>query len=280
MIFLKSFELLSKATEESLLKKIKGKYQENIYPFGLFPTKNIQTINLQNITIFYGNNGSGKSTLLNIIAEKIKATRKQKFGNNKYFNQYVENCYSIFPEAPKEIRIITSDDVFDFLFDIRSINKEVNEIRRDLAGEYKLRRGGRIKGFYEYNEIKRRVVRYDTQSSFIRNKLNNNLNEQSNGESALIYFQNTIKENGIYLLDEPENSLSAAFQLKLMKFIEESARFFDCQFIISTHSPFLLSLRNSVIYNLDDPENVNVKWSDLPNVKAYYEFFKKHEGRF
>ena len=40
----------------------------------------------------------------------------------------------------------------------------------------------------------------------------------------------------LYLLDEPENSLSAELQLDLLKFIENSARFYNCQFIISTHS--------------------------------------------
>ena len=31
---------------------------------------------------------------------------------------------------------------------------------------------------------------------------------------------------------------------KLKKFIEDSVRFYNCQFIISTHSPFLLNLNN------------------------------------
>ena len=84
----------------------------------------------------------------------------------------------------------------------------------------------------------------------------------------------------MYLLDEPENSLSPDRQQELLKFLEDSARFFGCQFLISTHSPFLLSMRNAKIYDMDE-EVVDVKrWTELENVRVYYEFFKKHEGEF
>lgn len=79
----------------------------------------------------------------------------------------------------------------------------------------------------------------------------NNIHEYSNGESAYKYFLEKIEEGGLYILDEPENSLSPKRQLKLVKFIEESARYFDCQFIISTHSPFLLAIQGAKIYDLD-----------------------------
>lgn len=56
--------------------------------------------------------------------------------------------------------------------------------------------------------------------------------------------------------------------------------FFGCQFIIATHSPFLLSMPQAKIYDLDE-EIVDVKkWYELENVKAYYDFFKKHEQEF
>jgi predicted ATPase len=82
------------------------------------------------------------------------------------------------------------------------------------------------------------------------------------------------------LLDEPENSLSPERQQELLKFLEDSARFFGCQFIIATHSPFLLSMRGAKIYDLDE-EVVDVKrWTELKNVRAYYEFFQRHEREF
>ena len=107
-----------------------------------------------------------------------------------------------------------------------------------------------------------------------------NVREHSNGESAFIYFSEKIKENGLYLLDEPENSLSPERQQELLRFLQDSARFFGCQFIIATHSPFLLSMNGAKIYDMDE-EPVDVKrWTELENVRAYYDFFKKHEHEF
>ena len=120
-----------------------------------------------------------------------------------------------------------------------------------------------------------------TMSRYVRDRLgNNNIVEQSNGESALMFWEREIKEDSIYILDEPENSLSAENQLKLKKFIEESTRFYNCQFIISTHSPFLLNLLEAKIYDLDEDGVPSKDWTELPNVKIYYNFFKKHANEF
>ncbi len=107
-----------------------------------------------------------------------------------------------------------------------------------------------------------------------------NAREHSNGESALKYFSESLGENGLYLLDEPENSLSPDKELELMKLIEDSVRFFGCQFIIATHSPFLLSMREAKIYDMDENPIAVKRWNEIPNVRTYYEFFKLHEGAF
>ena len=107
-----------------------------------------------------------------------------------------------------------------------------------------------------------------------------NIDGHSNGESAFKYFIEKIQENGLYILDEPENSLSPKRQLELKQFIEDSARFYRCQFIISTHSPFLLSIKSAKIYDLDTNPVVTQKWTELENVKTYYEFFKANKDGF
>ena len=133
----------------------------------------------------------------------------------------------------------------------------------------------------DYEQLKKVcLARSNTQSKYVRRNLMDNVREHSNGESAFLYFTDKIKENGLYLLDEPENSLSPAKQQELLKFLEDSARFFGCQFIIATHSPFLLSMRGAKIYDMDE-DVVDVKrWTELENVKSYYHFFKKYEGEF
>ena len=69
-------------------------------------------------------------------------------------------------------------------------------------------------------------------------------------------------------------------QQELLKFLEDSARFFGCQFIIATHSPFILSMNGAKIYDMDETPVQVKRWTQLANVRAYYEFFKAHEGEF
>ena len=59
-----------------------------------------------------------------------------------------------------------------------------------------------------------------------------------------------------------------------------AARFYNCQFIISTHSPFLLGLEGAKIYDLDEMPVSVKKWEELDNVKVYYSFFKENKDKF
>lgn len=234
--------------------------------------------------MFYGGNGSGKSTLLNIISSKLGASRRSPFDKGVFFDMYVDRCEcEMSYEEPLEIKIITSDDVFDYLLDVRSINAHVNRRKEKLSREYLSNKyDSDSDNFANYEKIKNAVdARSKTMSKYVRDRLsNNNIIEQSNGESAIVFWEKEIKENSIYILDEPENSLSAENQIKLQKFIEDSARFYNCQFIISTHSPFLLATKDAKIYNLDETPVKPEKWVNLPNVRLFYDFFKEKEKEF
>ena len=81
-------------------------------------------------------------------------------------------------------------------------------------------------------------------------------------------------------MDEPENSLSPERQLELVEFLGNSIRFFGCQIIMATHSPFLLSMKEAKIYDLDELPVVAKRWTELPNVRVYYDFFMKHNKDF
>ena len=115
---------------------------------------------------------------------------------------------------------------------------------------------------------------------FVRDRVMRNVQERSNGESALMYFTEEIKQDALYLLDEPENSLSAEFQLELKTFLEASVRAYNCQFIISTHSPFLLSMPGAVIYDLDVTPPQIRSWTEIKNVRIYHDFFEAHHRDF
>ena len=94
------------------------------------------------------------------------------------------------------------------------------------------------------------------------------------------YFIDHISENALYLLDEPENSLSYSLQKELTKYISDSARHFGCQFIIATHSPILLSISDSIIYDLDETPVKTKKWTELENVKLLFDFFEEKRSEF
>lgn len=292
MLYLKSFTLPNDERELDYLFR-SGKldmqcYASNQYPFGIFPHKRLSKIEFEPITIFYGGNGSGKSTILNIIAEKLKLERSAPFNNSPIIEDYLALCrYALSygtPYLPDGSSIITSDGVFDYLLDIRAINEGIDRRREELLREYKLTRdeGFQMNSLDDYEELRRHnEARRGTKSQYVAKRLQGTeYRMHSNGESAFAYFTNKIKANSLYLLDEPENSLSAKLQRELATFLEEAVRFYGCQLVISTHSPFLLSLRGARIYDLDgDPACVK-NWSELENIRAYYDLFESRRREF
>lgn len=284
MIYLTQFKFPDVEREYDFLMGMRRTCYDSFYPFQVLTKNNLQVLDFEPITILYGGNGSGKSTALNVIAEKLQLDRDTLFNRSNFFEDYTQMCeFEVAQEIPVNSRIVTSDDVFDFTLNLRTINDGINVKREDLFQEYLDVKYAKfqMKSLADYEQLKKvNMARSKTQSKYIRNNLMDNVREHSNGESAFIYFADKIKESGLYLLDEPENSLSPERQQELLQFIEDSARFFGCQFVIATHSPFLLSLKGAKIYDLDEnPVDVK-KWTELENVRVYYEFFKKHEREF
>ena len=254
------------------------------YPFRVLSEKGVRRIDFEPITIFHGGNGSGKTTALNVISEKTKVNRDSRYNNSKFYHEYVNMCaIRDLDKIHEASRIITSDDVFDYMLNMRCLNDGIDEKREDVLQEYLAAKYSRfkVKSIADYDMLKKvNKSRSKTQSGYAKSELMSNVREYSNGESAFKYFIEKIGENGLYILDEPENSLSPKRQMELKSYIEDSVRFFGCQFIISTHSPFLLSIRDAKIYNLDENPVAVRKWTELENVQTYYEFFKEHSREF
>ncbi|MDD6466714.1 MAG: AAA family ATPase [Erysipelotrichaceae bacterium] len=284
-MYFQTFQLPNESQEHDIICYYETRnIHTSYYPLGIFPPKQLKQITFELITIFCGDNGSGKTTLLNVIAEQLQARRKTIIDKGSYFHHYVESCHAKCDnETLKEIKMITSDDVFDSLSDIRSFNTEVNQEKELLSQQYrKAKYHDPNKRFQSYKELKDTCdARRQTMSKYIRGRLNSQtIPEFSNGETALTFWQREIREDGLYLLDEPENSLSAENQLRLKQYIEDSVRFYHCQFIIATHSPFLLNLKQAKIYDLDVTPVTTKNWTDVQNVKVYYQFFAEKQNEF
>ena len=284
MIYLSQFEFPHIETEYAFLHEVKHTCYDTVYPFQVLSRHQMREIEFAPVTIFYGGNGSGKTTALNVIAEKLHLQRDTLYNRSNFFENYTKLCrFTTAQQIPNHSRMITSDDVFDFILNLRSLNEGIDHKREDLFDEYLDAKYShfQMRSLDDYEQLKKvNTARSKSQSKYVRENVMNNVRTHSNGESAFLYFTEKIQERGLYLLDEPENSLSPEKQQELLQFLEDSVRFFGCQFVIATHSPFLLSMREAKIYDLDE-DIVDVKhWTELKNVRSYYEFFKKHEDEF
>lgn len=292
MIYLKKIQLASDQAETNVILSEKRTCFGTMYPFKIFPEKKLEYLEFEPVTIFYGGNGSGKTTLLNIISEKINAIRHSEYNKSAFFEKYTNLCRIYGEEIPQNSQILSSDDVFDYVMNMRYLNENVDFHREELFRGYGLHH---MRAMYEgegytnlhglddydrWKDVQDALSKKKSQSQFVKERLAKNVDMFSNGETAMRYFTEHIDRDAIYLLDEPENSLSIKFQIDLAKYISDSARYFGCQFIISTHSPILLSIEQAQIYDLDSYPVTTKVWTKLENVRAYYNFFKQHENKF
>ena len=283
-MYLTEFCFPGEERESDFLFDLKTTYDQSVYPYGVLPRIGMDGITFRPITILYGGNGSGKSTILNVIAEKLRLDRTSVYNRSRFFETFVDACKTTVEDSiPSGSRIITSDDVFDMMLDIRSINEGIDRRREQLSEDYFALKSEkfRVRSLEDFEHLHRiNQARSRTMSRFIEGETGKSLRERSNGESALLYFQGKMELDTLCLLDEPENSLSPENQMILADFLSESVRYCGNQLVISTHSPFLLALPGARIIDLDDHSRVVDHWTELRNPRVYYEFFKKHAREF
>lgn len=239
--------------------------ERRVYPYRPLCSKMLDSITFSPVTVFYGNNGSGKSTLLNVIADKIELRNRTR-GNTSlfYYNEFVEKCgfqkaerngYEI--QIPRKSCFVRSEDVAEAIVKLRGQTEvaEKKVLRAKDIGDGK-----------------------DLQ--FAWHAYNHVAEQFSNGETAMGYFENLFEPDTLYLLDEPENSFSPKLQLALKALIEKYAYLLNCQFIIASHSPFILAIDNAKIYNLDSQPATVCRWQELENMQILYALFKKDKTFF
>ena len=239
-------------------------YFHHFYPFRVLSEKDLCEVEFAPITIFHGGNGTGKSTALNVISEAVKAHRGTPYNTSCWMSHYIKLCsFEVEAEWKKDLgsitHVMTSDEVFKTMLENR------------MTEEQRLRK----------SEILRNTTNRKTSLNRFLSEMSGNIQRgYSNGESGMMYLAEQINEPGLYLLDEPENSLSSEYQEKLAQLINYTAGQNSSQFIIATHSPCFLSIPHAKIYDLDNNPAKVSRWWELENMQSLYRLFKKYDKWF
>ena len=182
------------------------------------------------VTFLVGENGTGKSTLLEAIAV----------------------AYGFNPEGGTlNYRFSTFEDVSPLSAAVRLVRGPKRA--RDCFFF-------RAESFFNVASKAEDYRMGDAKEVFYARYGGRALHEQSHGESFLAWFQ-SLRGDGLYLMDEPEAALSPQRQLTLLLQIHEMARQ-GAQFIIATHSPILLGLPEGQILNFSETGVAPCRYED------------------
>lgn len=174
------------------------------------------------VTFLVGENGTGKSTVLEAVAVGCRLNPE---GGSRNFNFATRASHSRLGEHIRLARTgaLPGDAYFLRAESFYNVASEIDRLDEEPAG------GPPV------------IDSYGGRS----------LHDQSHGESFFALFQNRFRDNGLYLMDEPEAALSPRRQIQFLALLHDYVRR-GCQFVIATHSPIILAYPDAFIYVLDE----------------------------
>jgi predicted ATPase len=212
------------------------------YPFGLPLLRHTGEIVFDRpVTIFVGDNGTGKSTLLQAVARAAG------------------------------IHIWRFED---------GARLESNPYEQALASHVTLQWAhGRVPGsffasdlFHDFSELVEDWARADPGQ--LRYFGGSSLLTQSHGQALMAYFTHRYQLPGLYLLDEPETALSPRRQLELGELLAERAEHGQAQFIVTTHSPLLMAIKEARLLSFDGEAVEPIAYDETEHYLVYRRFFQ------
>lgn len=221
------------------------------YPFNIKPLQSISKVPIKlrsNITFIIGENGTGKTTFMESLA--VKSNAKRYGGSNNFIKDdsdktILEDYLTLSRQSiPKDVFFFRAETFFNLQKDLEKYNNGSSNLTNQYTG---------------------------SQKSF---------RELSHGQGFKTFFSNRIRPKGLYFFDEPESALSVDSQIELL-FLLKGFVDQDCQIIISTHSPILLSYPDAQIISFDEDNGIiDVDYEDSKpflDTKNFLENYKRFQ---
>jgi predicted ATPase len=218
------------------------------YPFSIPAVKELDRLELHpKVTFLIGENGSGKSTLLEAIAVKFGFNEE---GGTRNFNFATQASHS---------------SLHDYLLLERT--------------KFRAHDGFflRAESFYNVaSEIDRLDKEPGSRLPFINNYGGISLHNRSHGEAFLALMNHRFHEDSLFVLDEPEAALSPHRQMTALVLMKRLITD-NCQFIITTHSPILLSYPDAWIYEVVGAGIRRVEYEQTSHFRVTRDVLNRHK---
>lgn len=201
------------------VRLVKDLQESMEYPFSIPVIQEFDSLRFEKpVSFLIGENGVGKSTFIEALAVALGMNAE---GGTENFQFQTMSTHSELYQYMKVGKGIRKPQTKFFLRaeSFYNVASEIDEIGKEDSRMY---------------------IAYGGKS----------LHQCSHGESFMQLMMNRFSGNGLYILDEPEAALSPSRQLALLVLIDDLVKA-GSQFIVSTHSPILLSYKDAMIYDLN-----------------------------
>jgi predicted ATPase len=202
------------------------------FPYNLPAVRGLTTLPFHpKVTFLIGENGSGKSTILEALAVACELNPE---GGSRNFNFATRASHSPLNECVRLAKSLATpgDSYFLRAESFYNVASEIERLDKEPGGPPIIGAYGGV-----------------------------SLHEQSHGESFFALFKNRFRDNGLYLMDEPEAALSPQRQLQFLVLLHDYVTR-GGQFVIATHSPIIMAYPHARIYLLDGEGVREVAYTD------------------
>ncbi len=100
----------------------------------------------------------------------------------------------------------------------------------------------------------------------------------SHGEGFLRFFDERVRRQGIYFMDEPESALSPRRQLELLRLLNEIQLSARAQVVMATHSPLLMAVPGAALIEVSRGGFRPVDLNETAHFRLYQAFCDDPEG--